>query len=230
MKEDWASEKVRVFIKASKEKATLMALARVAQPDGTGIFLALGTIASDTGQSIRTVRRHLRALEARGELVTFPQASSYNRTNEYYIPICRETAAEIEARTGISRQQLKLPLAQRDQARVFVTNTGSVCPPKPDKMTALPGQNDRQSSPYHTNNNKKPLVFMKKKEREAIKLAKQEDPDASIEISPETQARIADTLAKLRPVDAPGRRPDLHALSEQARRDREAVAAEPGRA
>jgi DNA-binding transcriptional ArsR family regulator len=164
---DWAVEKVRVFVPAIREKAVLMAIAGYARHDGTGSYVGLPTIAYETGDSVRTVRRHIRSLEKKGLLVTQVGGKHRYHTNRYYIPCCALSLQELEILTGVSGRQLVLPIAH-DQARSEVTvselyqpigigkkpvdidgflpDSGRTpCPVRPDKMTGQAGQNDRQT-------------------------------------------------------------------------------------
>lgn len=108
---EWACEKVRIFVAPSREKATLLAIAGYCRPDGSGAWCSLAALEHDTGQSRRTIQRHLRALEERGDLVVDRTQRGRYRTSRYYIPCCAMTIAELELLTGVSGDQLTMPLA-----------------------------------------------------------------------------------------------------------------------
>jgi len=173
MKPEWAVSKVIRFVPASNEKNTLVALAKHAHDDGWSIFCSEKLLAQETGHSVRTIRRHLRNLEGRGELVTFEQWYQGRRTNEYVIPICEPTVEELEQITGVSRRQLKLPLVQRDQSATVAVDISTEeqlracgvkrkCPPMADKLTANGGQVDRQT-PLNSQLTNKDQIFSKRK-------------------------------------------------------------------
>lgn len=116
---DWAISKVEKFTPPSKEKSTLIAIARISEDDGTGCYAKVETIAHRSGHSIRTVQNHLKALQSRctlprigneddgsdaanAELRVEYQAKTYYRTNKYHINVCRQINS--------GRDQMKLAL------------------------------------------------------------------------------------------------------------------------
>lgn len=120
-----ASDKVREYIPSCKEKSTLLAIANYADPDGTSCHPAIKSVAHDSGHSVRTVQSHLSTLVHRGYLIIIPGGKGPRDTHEYYIPCCRYTSEEMEEITGVSLNQLKLPLVQRDHS--VVIPEGEVC-------------------------------------------------------------------------------------------------------
>lgn len=189
-RDTWAEEKVRNYFPQCKEKATLRAIAHYASRGGDGVWCSIDTIAYDTGQSSRTVRRHVRALVMRGELVTWCDRKRARDTNFYFIPLCTETPAELEERTGISAKQMKLPIVQRDHAG----GVPACVPKRPWGRVGVSypqGQNDPQEQIHRTEpmNIKKAVIK---------KSSQDEDRDLGGPISDETRSLIADTLAKLK--------------------------------
>jgi hypothetical protein len=115
---NWAVSKVDALSPNSIEKITLLAIAMISEPDGSGCYAKVSTIARKIGRSERMVQDHIRALKSRctlprigneddgsdqanAELRVAYQASKY-RTNKYFINVCRQS--------NISKSQLKLPL------------------------------------------------------------------------------------------------------------------------
>lgn len=116
---DWKSYvKVERYAPNSIEKGTLLAIARLSDEQGLGCYAKLSTLAQKTGKSVRTVRRHIRQLEERVELVTQRDPTGKTQTLQFWIPLCEETTLEAEQRTGVSKRQLKLPLVSRDVAEL----------------------------------------------------------------------------------------------------------------
>ena len=200
MKDDWAEEKVRVFYPACKEKVTLHAIAHYANQGGDGVWCHMSALAKDIGLSVRAVRRHVRTLVLRGDLVTWCDSKRSREGNFYYIPMCQESASELEARTGISVRQMRLPLVQRDHAGGLppigarhVPPPGTICPTPRVKMTY-------KNIPMNKPLNKK-KSFSEGKLPEGVSIAKngreQYHRKASEGCSPEMAEEIAKLLAKM---------------------------------
>ena len=149
-RKEHASEKVRKYSPSSKEKGTLLAMAYYGQPDGTRIFVSKERLAVDTGQSERTIQRHLQALQLpeRDELRMVYSAGIKHRCPEYMIPLCAASDVELAERNGLSKNQLKLPLVQRDQSESGVPEEQEryahlvacgvrLCPGGGDKLSPL---------------------------------------------------------------------------------------------
>jgi len=149
-RKEHASEKVRKYSPSSKEKGTLLAMAYYGQSDGTRIYVSKERLAVDTGQSERTIQRHLQALQLpeRDELRMVYRAGFKHRCPEYMIPLCAASDAELAERNGLSKNQLKLPLVQRDQTESCVSEEQSryaqlvscgvtLCPGGGDKLSPL---------------------------------------------------------------------------------------------
>lgn len=189
-RDTWAEEKVRNYFPQCKEKGTLHAIAHYASRGGDGVWCSIDTLAYDTGQSARTVRRHIRALVMRGELVTWCDRKRARDTNFYFIPLCQESDAELEERTGVSMKQLRLPIVQRDHAGGLPAVVPE-CPSGRVKLTHPQGQNDLQEQNHRT----EPMNIKKA----VIKKSTQDDDrELGGPISDDTRNLIADTLAKLR--------------------------------
>ena len=92
-KKIWASDIVRTLAPQGKEKSTLVALAEHANADGSSCFVSIDRIARETGHSRRTVQRHIKELEATGQIRKGHQAHE-SRTNTYNI-VCCEPARQI---------------------------------------------------------------------------------------------------------------------------------------
>lgn len=187
----WAVEKVRVFSPATKEKATLIAIAGYARPDGHGSIVSYRRLANDTGQSIRTVRRHVKVLFDRGELVTSCSLDRKHRTNQFYIPIVARTLEDLL----VERQFLGLPLFMEVPRAKLSLPQGQTVP--------APGTN----WPSNINDNMKLTpksedfeLKTKKRKKEFDERLRQNDADAVVDIAPETQAFIAAALEGVRPV------------------------------
>jgi hypothetical protein len=237
LKEDWAEEKVRVFYAPCREKSTLRALAHYADRGGYGSVCRETTIALDTGQSVRSVRRHIKALVLRGDLVSWCEVDRSRASNAYYIPICTETIAELEERTGISRRQMRLPFVHpvnravpvqndADRAEVLRVIGVQICPSPRDKMALPQGQNGPQPIPLPTNEHKISKKFLLEKGTEPMKYDKSLDPDAKLAIAPDIQAVLAELASKLEAPQARTRNPRLMALSQRHQADIEKVKAE----
>lgn len=92
-------------------KATLIALANHADPDGTHVFPSLARLARYGECDIRTIRRHLRILEAEGWIETVSEARQH-RPTEYRLradklsPLgfAREDTGDSSDRTPVSLQ------------------------------------------------------------------------------------------------------------------------------
>lgn len=128
-KKHWAYEKVREFAPASKEKVTLLAIANYANPDGGHAWPSIDTIARDTGQTARTVQRHIRALEVRDELIVYRSPGGRHGSNRYQINwkgFGPDAYAGIE---GVSRNQLRLPLAAVSPSVSEVAGNGDIVTP-----------------------------------------------------------------------------------------------------
>lgn len=110
---DWATEKVRTLSPASKEKSTLLAIARYADSQGNSCYPSIATIARGSGHSIRTTQRHIKTLIERGELYVEIMGKKGLRTNTYAISVCRLTKEERESITGISITQMELRLREK---------------------------------------------------------------------------------------------------------------------
>jgi hypothetical protein len=111
-----ACEKVAARYPKSKLKQTLYWLATHADhDDGTNCWCSIETLARERCVSERTIQRHLRKLEEKGDVITLFMKSGY-RTNLYSIPICKD----------VSPRQCKLPLAQRDNSVTSVDNFGQI--------------------------------------------------------------------------------------------------------
>lgn len=106
----WAIEKVRVFVGPIKEKPVLMAIAGHCQPDGTGAWCKVESIARDVGRSVRTVQRYIQTLEELGLLTVDRPAAWERRTSRYQVTCCAFSLDELELITGVSGHQLVLPL------------------------------------------------------------------------------------------------------------------------
>jgi len=133
---DWAIEKVRQLSPSSKEKGTLLALARYADTNGGHCFPSVRRLAEDTGQSERTIQNHIHALNSRcslprigneddgtddanAELRIKWQGQRYVRTNLYSITICKLAS--------ISPQQTKLALSQPIiKSKVIIEDEGPI--------------------------------------------------------------------------------------------------------
>ena len=103
-----ADDKVEAFIKPSREKATLVAIARRADPDGDSVFVSISYLQKVLGYSRRTVQRHIRTLEERGDLVIETRGHKWRGTNQYFIPCCQLSVEELELITGVAEEQLSL--------------------------------------------------------------------------------------------------------------------------
>jgi hypothetical protein len=115
VEDKWASEKVRVYYPVCDEKATLYFIASYGNRSGRSIYCKYSTLALDTGKSVRTIRRHVKTLVLRGDLITWCDLKRSRACNYFYVPIATETVTELEERTGISRKQMKLPLVHELQ-------------------------------------------------------------------------------------------------------------------
>jgi hypothetical protein len=115
-KAEWAVEKCRLFVPAIKEKPVLLAIAGHCKPDGSGAYCGRASIAHEVGQTIRTVIRHIKALEALGLLVVKRGGAGGRDRSRYYIPCCSFSVEDLEVLTGVSGRQLVLPMAT-DQER-----------------------------------------------------------------------------------------------------------------
>jgi Helix-turn-helix domain len=104
----WASEKVRNLAPMSKEKSTLVALAEYADPDGSNAFPSIPTLARCTGHSERTVQRHLRLLEQRGELVVQSRSLGGRKRTVYRIPCCQLSPAPFVREHREAPEQVEL--------------------------------------------------------------------------------------------------------------------------
>lgn len=134
---EWAIEKVRTLTPPHKEKGTLIAIARYANHFGKKSYPAIETISKDSGNSIATVKRHIKALADRGEIIVHRQAFN-GRSNVYEIMVCRLTEEEREklkhfSADGnnepyyISMRQMKLPLpVQQEISESIVTEDAAV--------------------------------------------------------------------------------------------------------
>lgn len=122
-KDYWAEEKVRTFAPSTKEKATFVAIARYADPDGWGSIVSYDRVARDTGQGRSTVRRHVKALVERGDLVTLCDLRRRSSSNSFFIPLVAESIEALEVIYKVSRKQLRLPLVQRDRAGGMLPET-----------------------------------------------------------------------------------------------------------
>jgi len=161
----WAEWKVKERAPESIEKTTLLAMATYADPDGWEVFMSEKTLAKHIGKSVRTIRRHIRALEARGEIVTFEQWYSGRKTNYYVITCAEADLTDREARKVSPEQQLMLPIPDVSLSQYEVVAeptldqrlallgvfkkkragpaTGKAFPEMADKMSAIGGQDDR---------------------------------------------------------------------------------------
>ncbi len=102
----WAETKVALFSAPTKEKSTLLAIAQRADPSGYGSFLSQKKIAFITGHDRRTVRRHIKVLVMRGELVTWAERGRKVSSDHFFIPIVARTLEELMK----ERQLAGLPL------------------------------------------------------------------------------------------------------------------------
>lgn len=146
-REHWSEEKVRTFSPPTREKAVLKQIAHYARPGGFGSVVSYDRVAEDLGVSPRTVRRHVASLVRRGELVSWCPLQGDRRSNCWFIPICAFTPSELEAMTGISRKQLRLPLVQRDSAAPHLIPDVGACPGTRDNLALGVGQGDPQTLP-----------------------------------------------------------------------------------
>lgn len=120
MYSNWAQFKVKERAPDSQEKTTLLAMASYADDDGWSVFMTEETLAHHIGKSVRTVRRHIRALEARGELVVFPQWYAGKKQNEYVITCAEPMTTEREGRKAVPERQLALPIPDVSQSQYEV--------------------------------------------------------------------------------------------------------------
>ena len=237
LKDDWAEEKVRVFYPACREKSTLRALAHYSDRGGYGSVCRESTVALDTGQSVRTVRRHIKALISRGDLYAWCEVDRSRASNAYYIPICTETITELEERTGISRRQMRLPFVHPvnravpvqndlDRAQVLRKIGVQICPSPRAKMALPQGQNGPQPIPIPSNEHKISKKFLLEKGKDPMKYDKSLDPDATVAIAPDIEAVLAELAVKLNAPEGRVRNPRLLALSQQHQADLEKVKGE----
>jgi hypothetical protein len=197
---EWAVTKVEDFTPAGKEKSTLIAIASMSDPDGSGCFAKIETIASRCGHSIRTVQSHIRSMQSRcslprigkeddgsdcanAELRVKFQAKAIVRTNKYHINVCRKAS--------VPKSQLKLPLKT-----ILEKSTKTA-----ESILATTGLT--KSSSGHLP-------------------AKPTDPfEGIVEISPATEEFIRSTTESLRVAKSSyGHNPELKRLSDQAQADR----------
>lgn len=236
-KDDWAEEKVRVFYPACREKTVLRALAHYADRGGLRVWASYATIARDTGCSVRTVRRHVRTLVQRGDLITWCDVARQRPSNYFYLPICTETVTELEERTGISRKQMRLPFVRPelravpvvndiDRAQVLAELGVHICPSGKVHLAQGQGQNVPVTLHRPTNEHNSSKIFFKKGDT-LMTNHKETDTDTQrLEISDATRAMIASTLEALKVKDGYQSNPNLKRKSDEIQASRLLIAAE----
>lgn len=237
MDKGWGAEKVRIFYHDCREKGLLWVLAHWADGSGKDIYPSYRYLSTCTGQSERTIRRQIRELVMRGDLVSWCDLKRSRDSNYYMIPLCAETVSELEQRTGISRSQLRLPLVvelrrvqpiQNDVDRAeHLAKIGVKKRPTPTATVTLGvghcGPVSEEADILEKGVSKK---FLKEKGKGIHQLKKADDPDARVAISQSFEAVMADLVAKLAAPEARIRNPALIARSEQHQRDLAMVRAE----
>lgn len=237
MDKGWGAEKVRVFYGECREKGVLWVLGHWADGTGKDIYPSYEYLSSCTGKSIRTIRRYIRTLIMRGDLVSWCDLKRSRDSNYYMIPLCAETVAELEQRTGISRRQLRLPLVteirrvnpiQNDVDRAeHLAKIGvkKWTTPRATVTLAL-GHGDPVSEEADILEKKDEKISFRKGNKVDNQKIEQTDPDARLDISREMSMKLVAVLEAVKPDDGLIRNPELRKLSEQAQMDRAIVAAE----
>lgn len=237
MDKGWGAEKIRIFYADCREKGVLWVLAHWADGSGKGIYPSYRYLSQCTGKPERTIRRYIRTLVMRGDLVSWCDLKRLRASNYYMIPLCAETVAELEERTGISRSQLRLPLVlelrrvqpiQNDVDRAEQLAKIGVKKRPPPTATVTLGVGHGGPVPEEAYINEKGVAkkFLLEKGKGIGKLKKGDDPDALLEISRTFELAIANVRDKLTAPEARTRNPELIARSEQHQRDLELVRAE----
>lgn len=184
----WAETKVKLFSPQSKEKSTLVAIAHYADPDGNGAFVSQGRLAFETGHDRRTVRRHIKALVMRGELVTWVDRSKYPRSDRFYIPIVSRLLEDLMR----ERQLAGLPLfgeLTRDKLSLGVGQTDPDPGTKRPTTNQLPSQNEQKKGVFNLKTKKESSLENAK----MLELLSEPGPD----LAPETQQIIQEMLKQL---------------------------------
>lgn len=118
---EYAVQKVTKFVPACRQKGTLIAIAAHLNYERGVAWPKIETIAQESGNSIPTVKRHIKELEQLGHLLVQRPTKHEHRPNYYRIPCCAFSVAELEFITGIGGDQLVLGIIEPDTIGSGVT-------------------------------------------------------------------------------------------------------------
>ena len=216
-KAEWAIEKVRVYLPASKEKSTLMAIAGYINHVTGTCKVRRSLIAHDSGHSERTVQRHMAQLEQDGHLVIDRPSRYEHRASVYRIPCCSLSIEELEFITGTDGNQLLLGIVTPDQpgTTVVVADTWktlaerqweSDCLSMGDKLSPDGRQTVSPNIPEHVSNRDPAQILLENGERVLLKKTKKANIREANEdysrkptppMSPETRQLLDQAMLKL---------------------------------
>jgi hypothetical protein len=136
---DWVWKHSRAVGNA---RLVLLAIADRAEPNGTGAFPTVETLAKRTRLSPRTVQRCIHSLEAAGELSV---ERDVGRVNRYAVRMTSSTGSPVSASRGADASQSRMSQRQLDTP-VNVTPVSAVTPP-PTSLLAHSQSSTSNSSP-----------------------------------------------------------------------------------
>ena len=237
MIESKAHEKVRVYYPVCREKFLLLALAAYGNDDGRSIFVYYDTLSMDTGRSVRSIRRYVRTLVMKGDLITWCDLKRDRSSNFFCIPLCLETATELEARTGISKRQLRLPLVTElkrvqpvecdaDRAALLATVGVQIRPSPRASMSLGQGHSGRVTSQGPTNDNRISNDFLLERGKVMNKSREVDTDRLTFQRTAETDKLFAAAMDLCKVPEVQGRTSKRFERSEQHKRDLARVAAE----
>jgi hypothetical protein len=111
-----AMQKVRKYVPPIKEKATLIAIAGHHNIEKDCAWPSIKLLAHESGQSIPTIKRHIKKLEADGYLIVDRPSRREHRPSVYRITCCSFSIEELEFITGIDSEQLVLGIVDPETA------------------------------------------------------------------------------------------------------------------
>jgi len=209
---EYAENKVKKYLPPCKEKSTLVTIAGHLNYEKDCAWPSIKLVAHESGQSIPTVKRHIKTLEQQGHLIVDRPSRHEHRPSIYRIPCCSLSLEELEFITGVESEQLVLGIVDPETPGTTIVGPAGLRSIAERKLVSerYPMGINLISDGYQTDTltsreqqlNKESRALQL--EKQGVKLKKPRlteiwEPDlAAGPIAPEVRELIAGTIEKLR--------------------------------